>query len=271
MIASLSLRPTLFRAVRKTAIGKNYKQNQMNQIVKKTSWGKLSFGEVVSRIIRSFGGWLLAGLLLAIGALVFFGWLADEVFEGDTKIFDENVRNYIHQFAAPSLTAAMKFISFGGSPLSLTVIGITAVVIFMILKWKRAAALFLITMIGEVILNITLKSVFHRVRPESFFDYPLPSSYSFPSGHALGSFCFFAILAWLITARLENKLVKIVIWAAAFCLVFSIGLSRIYLGVHFPSDVIAGYATGLFWVMVVASGDFWLKRRTEKNFASANI
>ena len=243
----------------------------MRENRKKTSWGKLSFSEVVRRIVRFFGGWLLAGLLSAVGALVFFGWLADEVFEGATKNFDDSVRNYVHQFAAPPLTAAMKFISFGGSPLSLTVIGITAVVIFLVLKWKRAAALFLVTMIGEIILNITLKLVFHRVRPESFFDYPLPSSYSFPSGHALGSFCFFGILAWLVTARLENKLLKITIWMVAILLVFSIGLSRIYLGVHFPSDVIAGYTTGLFWVMVVASGDYFLKRRAENNSVAARI
>lgn len=243
----------------------------MSEEVKKTSWGGLPFAEVISRIIRVFGGWLLAGLLAAIAALMFFGWLTDEIFEGDAKNFDENVRDYIHQFATPTLTAAMKIFSFGGSPLSLSVLGITAVIIFLILKWKRATALFLITMAGEVILNLALKGFFRRVRPESFFDYPLPSSYSFPSGHALGSLCFFGILAWLITARLENKYLKIAVWISAVFLIFSIGFSRIYLGVHFPSDVIAGYTTGLFWVAVVACGDFWLKRRAETKWKSEKV
>ncbi|MGI9035201.1 MAG: phosphatase PAP2 family protein [Pyrinomonadaceae bacterium] len=231
---------------------------------KRSSWGKLPFAEVISRIIKFFGGWLLAGLLLAIGSLIFFGWLADEVFEGGTKNFDDAARNYVHGFASPPLTAAMKFFSFVGSPLVLTILGIAVVAAFLILKWKRALALFLTAVAGELVLDVTLKTFFKRVRPEAFFNYPLPSSFSFPSGHALGSFCFFGILAWLVAARLENKFLKLAIWIIAALLIFIIGLSRIYLGVHFPSDVAAGYTTGLFWIATVASGDFWLKRRAEK-------
>ncbi|MGI8468784.1 MAG: phosphatase PAP2 family protein [Pyrinomonadaceae bacterium] len=240
----------------------------MESARKKTGWGKLPFAEVIRRIIKFFGGWLIFGLLAAICAAAFFGWLADEVFEGDTKNFDDNVRNYIHGFASPALTEAMKFFSFLGSPLCLVALGISIAIVFLILKWKRAIVLFLITMAGELVLDLTLKIFFRRARPAAFFDYPLPTSFSFPSGHALGSFCFFGILAWLVAARLENKLLKIAVWAIALFLIFAIGLSRIYLGVHFPSDVVAGYTTGLFWVAAVASGDFWLKRRAEKISAS---
>ncbi|MGI8556500.1 MAG: phosphatase PAP2 family protein [Pyrinomonadaceae bacterium] len=234
----------------------------------RTSWGKLSFAEIIGRIIKFFGGWLLAGLLSAIAALMFFGWLADEVFEGGTKNFDDAVRNYIHQFAAPPVTETMKIFSLIGSPLFLTVLGIAVIIGFLIVKWKRAVVLFLITMAGELVLDVTLKTFFKRARPEPFFNYALPTSFSFPSGHALGSFCFFGILAWLVAARLENKFLKFTVWAAAIFLIFAVGLSRIYLGVHFPSDVAAGYTTGLFWIATVASGDFWLKRRTEKALAA---
>lgn len=230
-----------------------------------TSWGRLPFAEIISRIIKFFGGWLLAGLLTSVGALAFFLWLAEEVFEGDTKNFDDGVRNYVHQFAAPSLTAAMKFFSFIGSPLVLSILGFIVIGAFFILKWRRGIILFLITMAGELALDLTLKAFYQRARPEAFFDYALPSSYSFPSGHALGSFCFFGIVAWLITARLENKLLKLAVWTTAIFFIFAIGLSRIYLGVHYPSDVLAGYTAGLVWVVVVALGDFWLKRRGEKS------
>ncbi len=225
-------------------------------------WNRLPFSQVFQRVIRFFGWRLFAGLIIAIVALAFFGWLADEVFEGGTKNFDDSVRAEIHGFASPSLTSAMKFFSLVGSPLFLTILGLVVVGIFIYQKHKRAVVLFLIGMAGELLLDITLKLFFKRARPEPFFGYTLPSSYSFPSGHALGSICFFGILAWLITARIENKIGKTLIWLTAIFLILSIGISRIYLGVHYPSDVLAGFSTGLFWVLTVALGDFWLQNRT---------
>jgi hypothetical protein len=73
--------------------------------------------EIIGRIGKKFGGRLIVGLGVAVGFLLFFGWLAEEVFEGETKIFDESIRNFFHGFAAPPVTALMKFFSFVGSPL----------------------------------------------------------------------------------------------------------------------------------------------------------
>jgi undecaprenyl-diphosphatase len=114
-------------------------------------------------------------------------------------------------------------------------------------------------MFGEVILLFALKASFHRARPEPFFNYELPASFSFPSGHSLSSFCFYGVLAWLITARMKNHNLKMLVWFLAVLLVLFIGLSRIYLGVHYPSDVLAGYAAGLVWIVTVSLGDFFLK------------
>jgi undecaprenyl-diphosphatase len=204
---------------------------------------------------------LLLGFLLAVGTAAVFIWLADEVFEGDTKIFDENVRGAIHRIASPALTQFMIFASFIGSFLVLFPASCVTVIIFVYVKWKRALVLFLFTMVGEQILEPILKGFYHRARPEAFFDYPLPDSYSFPSGHALAALCFFGILTWLITARLENIPLRILIWLFAAFVIFSIGLSRVYLGVHYPSDVIAGYLMAFVWVVTVAGGDFWFSRR----------
>ena len=177
--------------------------------MKKSSWAKLPFAKVFQKIWHFFGGRILLGLIFAVGALIFFLWLANEVFEGETKVFDDNVRNAIHEIATPWLTQLMIFLSFVGSFGFLIGLGIIAIIVFARLKWKRAIALFLIAMAGELILSSTLKEFFHRVRPQAFFDYPLPDSYSFPSGHALGAFCFFGVLAWLITARLQSQKIKI--------------------------------------------------------------
>lgn len=230
----------------------------------RTNWAKMPFAKVAARIAEFFGLRLLIGLILAVGALIFFGWLADEIFEGDVKIFDETVRQAANQIASPMLTHWMKFLSFVGSAIVLAPLGIVIVVIFLRLKWRRATVLFAVAMAGEVILSMTLKGVFRRTRPDAFFGYELPSSYSFPSGHSLGAFCFFGILAWLITARLENRTAKILIWILAVTLIFSIGFSRIYLGVHFPSDVVGGYSAALVWTVTVALGDFFFNRRNLK-------
>lgn len=205
---------------------------------------------------------LLAGLALAVGVLFLFSWLAEEVFEGDTQKFDEGVRAAINQHASPALTSVMRFITFFGSTIFILALGICVVVVFIWIKWRHAALLFTITMAGALVLNGTLKLLFHRARPEAYFGIIAPTSYSFPSGHALYSFCFYGTLAVITSARLHSRAIRFVIWAAAVSLILLVGMSRIYLGVHYPSDVLAGYMTAFIWVMAVAFGDRWLRRHT---------
>lgn len=232
---------------------------------KRISWARMPFAKIIARVVRFFGWRLLIGLICALGALILFGWMASEIFEGETKIFDETIRQTINQSATPALTKLMFSVSFIGSPLFLACLGIVVIVIFLRLKWRRASVLFVITMAGEILLDLTLKGFYGRVRPEPFFDYALPASSSFPSGHALGSFCFYGILAWLITARLKSRTAKIIIRILTALLIFLIGISRIYLGVHYPSDVIGGYLAALVWTVTVALGDFFFNRRKVKS------
>jgi undecaprenyl-diphosphatase len=110
-------------------------------------------------------------------------------------------------------------------------------------------------MLGASVLDFTLKHTFRRARPSPFFDYPLPTSFSFPSGHALFAFCFFTTAAALLSPRLRHPVARGFVWAVAAALILAIGFSRIYLGVHYPSDVAAGYAAGLLWCSVVIAGD----------------
>lgn len=223
------------------------------------------FVNTLAAIGKRFGVQMLAGLSFACAFLLFFGWLAEEVFEGDTKIFDETVRNFTHGYSSPAVTSLMIFFSFLGSPLFLIVLGILIVAAFSYLKHRRAVILFLFTMVGEICLDFSLKTYFGRFRPEAFFDYPLPLSYSFPSGHAFGSLCFYGIAAWLTAERMENKRTKIIIGIFSSLLILLIGFSRIYLGVHYPSDVIAGFAAGLFWIGVIALTDGHLRRQDDKS------
>jgi undecaprenyl-diphosphatase len=208
---------------------------------------------------------LSAGMALAVGSLIFFTWLTDEVFEGSTAAFDDTVRNYVHTFARAWLTTLMIWISFLGSTIFLTAASAAAVLIFVFVKRWHSAIIMAATMIGASILNYVLKETFHRARPIPYFDLPAPVSFSFPSGHALCSACFYGILCWLLASRMEGRGKKFAFWLAAMTMSGLIGLSRVYLGVHFASDVLAGYAAAAVWLSAVVLADsFFRIRRSRK-------
>lgn len=210
---------------------------------------------------------LLLGLAAAVGALIFFGWLADEVLEGETRHFDEVTRAAIHLLATPLLTAIMWWISFIGSTFVLTIGTIIVVIRFATLKWGREAKLFAITMVGAGLLNVTLKLAFKRPRPVPFFNLSTPESYSFPSGHALTSAVFFGALAAIVTARVKSRRVRLIAWVVCTSMFVLIGFSRIYLGVHHTTDVIAGFAAALIWILVVSFVETQLARRKRRKAA----
>ncbi len=202
---------------------------------------------------------IAASLASAVLALVLFAWLADEVFEGDVARLDSRVRIWIHLYASPSLTSAMFSISEFGS-LVLVLLFVFAFVAFVIAGWRRGAAWLLLTMAGATVLDLTLKYAYHRPRPTPFFG-PVPATYSFPSGHALFSFCFYTVLAGQISARIRSVGLRILVWMMALVLVTAIGFSRIYLGVHYPSDVLAGYLAASVWVSTLVGLDRLRRRR----------
>lgn len=207
---------------------------------------------------------LLLGLVTAILALIFFGWLADEALEGDARWFDDATRAAIHELASPLLTTIMRGFSFIGSTIALTVGTIFVVVRFVMRKWKREAKLFAITMIGASVLNITLKLAFKRPRPVPYFNLSPPETYSFPSGHSLTSAVFFGALAAILTAQIKSKRVRLAIWIVSTAMFLLIGLSRIYLGVHYTTDVIAGFVAALIWILVVRFVEMQLARRKRR-------
>ena len=202
---------------------------------------------------------LVASLGVAVLALVFFNWLAHEVFEGDTRVFDDRIRMAIHAHSLPALTLAMRAITHLGGPLTLIVFCAAAFFGFLIRGWRRGAAWIAVTMAGAVVLDVTLKMIYQRPRPVPFFGVA-PQSYSFPSGHALGSFCFYGTLAGLIAHRSGRRAVRAAAGVVATLLIAAIGFSRLYLGVHYPTDVIAGYAAAAIWVGALVSLDRFRRR-----------
>jgi undecaprenyl-diphosphatase len=207
-----------------------------------------------------------AGVILSLAAAVLslflFGWIAGEMREGDTIKFDLAVRNWVHQFASPGMTRAMTAVSLLGYDLLIVAL-VMALAVFAYLQWRRAAAWLAITMAGALALDLALKYAFQRPRPQPFFG-AAPHSFSFPSGHALCSFCFYGVLAGLIAARTRSKVLRVAVGVMAAALIVAIGLSRIYLGMHYPSDVIAGYLAAAVWVATLLVLDRWRENRRQR-------
>ncbi len=221
----------------------------------------VGIGAAVVRLFRRLGARLAFALAAAMGALLVFAPLAEDVLEGETMAFDGAVRSFVQQLASPGLTSAMRFVTLLGSTQTLVALGLCACVLFVAAGWRRDLVLFAVTLAGAAALNATLKLSFGRARPEAFFNTPLPTSYSFPSGHALLSLCFYGALAVAVTPHLRRPAARGAVWTSAGLLAALIGFSRIYLGVHYPSDVVAGYATALVWVVLVALGSHTFKRQ----------
>lgn len=208
---------------------------------------------------------LTLGLLAAALALLVFSWLGREISTGVTPAADQHLREAVRDYASPWLTELMIAASRYGGPFWLVPTGVLLAIGFLVKRWYRGAVLVLVTMAGAGLLNMLLKQTFARARPTAFFpDYPLPTSLSFPSGHAFFAASFLGGVAALLSGRVRSTALRVVIWVATVGLILLIGFSRVYLGVHYPSDVFAGYAVAIVWVAAVALGDRLVSHRRSR-------
>ena len=192
---------------------------------------------------------LLAGLLVMAALGAFFVYLADEVGEQAwlTRL-DSTVAQFFHQHGAPWLVDVFETVTFFGSASTLAGLGVAVALMLtglrrwsLLLGWAAALA-------GTGLLNTTLKGVIRRLRPQLPEPWVTEQGWSFPSGHAMGSFVAYGFLAYLLTRITPTNFARRTTVAALAVLVLLIGFSRIYLGVHFLSDVIGGYAAAAVWL-----------------------
>ena len=193
-----------------------------------------------------------------MAAALFFAWLASEVARGNTMGFDLAVRGAVHTWASPALTHAMRGVTRLGESWFLIPLGLLLAVILIRRGRARAAVALGAAAAGSELLNAMLKAIFHRVRPDAFFGFPQPENYSFPSGHAMTSACFYGALAVVLAGGSARKAIY---WAGGVAAPLLIGLSRVYLGVHYPTDVLAGYAAAIVWLTILFRLDRNVPRR----------
>ncbi|TCK29093.1 undecaprenyl-diphosphatase [Ancylobacter aquaticus] len=232
--------------------------------------------------LRQLAGLLpeLAVLLALLGAtlgLLAFAFIADEVVEGETHAFDEAV---LLAFRAPGdpadplgphwLEIVMRDVTALGGTTVLTLITLI-VAGFLVMDGKRAAALFvLVATSGGGLLSYALKLGFERPRPDLVAHLVDVSTLSFPSGHAMGSAVTFLTLGVLI-ARTERKArLRAYALAVAVGLTLVVGFSRVYLGVHWPTDVLAGWCAGSAWALLCWIAVLMLQRRGKVESAGSD-
>lgn len=192
---------------------------------------------------------IFIGLIFSLLFLYFFAFIAMGIYGKETFIFDQVIYEWITQFATPSFTKGVVLLTELGSGKFMIPLGIAfALYLFLKLQMKRESLLLLIAMAGSALLNEGLKLFFQRRRPE--LDHLVEAGgYSFPSGHAMNSFVFYGMVGFILWRIIKGVYPRILSLLLCILLPFAIGLSRIYLGVHFPTDVIAGFAAGGFWLM----------------------
>jgi len=207
-------------------------------------------------------------LALIAAMLAIFGRIADEVRDGQTYAFDEAVLRALRNpadLADPIGPAWIEHVMRDITSLgSFTIVALIALIAigYLLIDGKRGAAAFvLVAVAGGVVLSEGLKHLFARPRPELVAHLVEVHTASFPSGHAMLSATTYLTLGALLAAMQSRRRLKAYLIAVAILLTLLIGTSRLYLGVHWPTDVLAGWCAGAAWAMACWLVATWLQSR----------
>ena len=190
--------------------------------------------------IRNNYQWLICFI-----SLILFLTITEDVFDNEIIKGDTIGYNIVSSLISDKLTPLVKMVTWFGSAACLILL---TVILFIIIKNKKAGLLIGTNLVIITILNQTLKSLLQRPRPTEFRIIN-ETGYSFPSGHSMISMAFYGFLIYLIYKNLKNKYLKFTLIIILFILIISIGLSRIYLGVHYTSDVLAGFLLSIAYLI----------------------
>lgn len=237
------------------------------------------FWDVVFAIVRgiarlaknfyaTFGIILSAGAFVALGGTYLFAEFAGHVSSGKTQAFDDSVLRWVAEHRTPALEPVMLEITFLGT--GTVVIALVAVsgMFLWLSNHKYSAILLLVSTIGGILLNNLLKVGFGRPRPQVIDWGTQVVSWSFPSGHAMSAAVVYGTVAYLAARLQRRQLHRALTLSASVILILLIAASRVYLGVHYPSDVLAGIIIGLAWaafcMAVLEATQLYARRRAPR-------
>jgi len=189
----------------------------------------------------------VSGLLVAlILEALAFGHITEDYLTGDPIVrWDVHFATWLHEHASSPLVDLFKVVTYAGNAVVLGVVILATAALLLRRGKLNDAALLVAAFGGAVVVNGLLKLLFHRSRPELSFVHL--DTYSFPSGHAAAAAATFTAGAWLLALRRPNVRARVLLALAAAVLIGIVGFSRLYLGAHYLSDVLAGFSFGLGW------------------------
>lgn len=186
----------------------------------------------------------LAGLGILGGTLIVFCIIAYFVATENTAGFDDPLRQFVYSLRMDGLNTLLEGITYLGNWQSIVMVSL------LLLAYDKTripyGVLGATAAIAETLLNKGLKSVFARMRPDDVITLIDQGGYAFPSGHSAASMAFYGMLLFLVQTRMEDRKKANTLSVVLVLLIALIGPSRIYLGVHYPTDVLAGWAEGIF-------------------------
>ncbi|MCB0194114.1 MAG: phosphatase PAP2 family protein [Anaerolineae bacterium] len=213
---------------------------------------------------------LLIGFIITYLAFTTFGGLADQVVESEGVVhFDQDLATALHENANDFQSTLFRVITDFGGRIATIVIGLGVGLWLLLRKHKILLVSWAVAILGSSLLNAVLKLAYQRSRPT--FENPLlvETFYSFPSGHAMGSVIIYGMLAYILNVLFADTAWKrvVLICITAWFILF-IGFSRMYLGVHYFSDVVGGYIAGIGWLAIVVTGTEIARRQSKKETSS---
>jgi len=213
---------------------------------------------VAARFARGeyLGLHLTIGLALSLAGLWLFAGITEDVIHHDPLTqFDVTLLDWLHAHATPAGYTIFRAISFLGSSVAMTALGLGVAILLGARRQWVVLGGWVAAFAGGGLLNQVLKLMIQRPRPPYAAAFVQDSSWSFPSGHAMSSLIGYGMLAYLLVVLwVHRRSMQTVIVLGAAVLIVAIGLSRLYLGVHYFSDVVGGYAAGVLWLAACISG-----------------
>jgi membrane-associated phospholipid phosphatase len=209
--------------------------------------GLRRMGSHAENFYTTVGIFLVFGMAIAVAGTLAFAEVGEWVRKGSTQQFDTAVLQWLGAHQTPFLTSFMVEVTpLGTGAVVLMIVGVAAAFLWHTVH-KHSARLLLAATAGNILLNGVLKLFFNRPRPEVFEWQTHAASSSFPSGHAMSATVVYGTVAYLL-ARLQKHLwARVLTLTAAVIVILLICLTRLYLGVHYPSDVLGGIVVGLAW------------------------
>ncbi|MDQ0882590.1 phosphatase PAP2 family protein [Peribacillus sp. V2I11] len=193
---------------------------------------------------------LTIAFIISVLSLIGFSFMAFTISANEYLKFDEEVISLVQGWESPLLTDIMKFFTYIGSTGFLIILSLVILFfLYRVLKHRLELVLFTAVMVGSPLLNLMVKLFFQRARPDLHRLIEI-GGYSFPSGHAMNAFSLYGILTFLLWRHITAMWARILLILFSMMMILSIGISRIYLGVHYPSDIIAGYLAGGCWIAI---------------------